>query len=169
MKYYSISTKDSAIEAETFFIHSTILYKNYTPAIPFNPELKERAKELRKAGNLAEVIFWKQVHRKNFWGIDFDRQKVIGNYIVDFFVKSLSLVIEIDGRSHNQKEVQDRIRQDYLESIGLYVYRIKDADIRNDLNSVIEELERFILHRYATPRPIGHPSARGDFKNSPSG
>ncbi|MFH0893688.1 MAG: DUF559 domain-containing protein, partial [Bacteroidota bacterium] len=78
----------------------------------------------------------------------------------DFFVKSLSLVIEIDGRSHNQKEEQDRVRHDYLESLGLYVYRIKDADIRNDLNSVIEELERFILHRYATPRPVGHRYSR---------
>ncbi|MFH0894401.1 MAG: DUF559 domain-containing protein, partial [Bacteroidota bacterium] len=95
MKHYNISTKNRTKEDETFIIHSTVLYKNYTSTIPFNPELKERAKELRKAGNLAEVIFWKQVHRKKFWGIDFDRQKVIGNYIVDFFVKSLSLVIEI--------------------------------------------------------------------------
>ena len=46
-------------------------------SLPFNPALKERAKSLRKAGNLAEVLFWQQVKNKNFLGLDFDRQKII--------------------------------------------------------------------------------------------
>jgi len=57
--------------------------------LPFNPNLKERARELRKAGNLAEIIFWKQVRNKQFLGLDFDRQKIVGNYIVDFYCKEL--------------------------------------------------------------------------------
>ena len=57
--------------------------KNYM-ALPYNPKLKERAKELRQAGNVSEVLFWNQVKNKQFKGFDFDRQKIVGNYIVDF-------------------------------------------------------------------------------------
>jgi len=54
-----------------------------------------------------------------FHRIDFDRQRVIGNFIVDFYVKALGLVIEIDGSSHIGKEDYDKQRQNYLESLGL--------------------------------------------------
>jgi len=55
-------------------------------SLPYNPKLRERAKELRKAGNLCEVLLWNQLYKNKFKQYDFDRQKIIGNYIVDFFV-----------------------------------------------------------------------------------
>jgi very-short-patch-repair endonuclease len=55
--------------------------------LPANPNFKVRAKALRQARNLSEVLFWIQVTKGGFHKIDFDRQKVIGNYIVDFYVK----------------------------------------------------------------------------------
>jgi hypothetical protein len=58
--------------------------KNYV-SLPYNPNLKERAKQLRQAGNLSEVLFWNQLKNKQFRGFDFDRQKIVGNYIVDFY------------------------------------------------------------------------------------
>ena len=78
------------------------LYSNLI--LPANPNLKTRARALRQARNLSEVLFWIQVTKGGFHKIDFDRQKVIGNYIVDFYVKKLRLVIEIDGSSHIGKE-----------------------------------------------------------------
>ena len=54
-------------------------------SLPYNPKLRNKAKELRKAGNLAEVLLWNQLKNRQFMGFDFDRQKIIGNYIVDFF------------------------------------------------------------------------------------
>lgn len=59
--------------------------------LPVNKELQGYARKNRKAGNLAEIVFWLQVHGKSFHRLDFDRQKVIGNYIVDFYVKRLGL------------------------------------------------------------------------------
>jgi very-short-patch-repair endonuclease len=67
-----------------------------------------RSRSLRKGYVLSEVIFWKQVRNKEFHQIDFDRQKIIGNYIVDFYIKSLGVVIEIDGSSHNDKEEYEK-------------------------------------------------------------
>ena len=49
-------------------------------SLPYNPQLKERAKALRHAGNLSEVLLWNQLKRGQFKGLDFDRQKIIGNY-----------------------------------------------------------------------------------------
>lgn len=59
--------------------------------LPYNANLKNKARELGKAGNLSEVLFWKRVKGKQFLGLDFDRQKIIGNYIVDFFIKDIGV------------------------------------------------------------------------------
>jgi very-short-patch-repair endonuclease len=116
--------------------------------LPYQPRLKERAKALRQAGNLPEVLFWMQVIKKRFHKIDFDRQRIIGNYIVDFYIKQLGLVIEIDGCSHDDKQAYDRLREDYLISLGLKVYRINVDDIMKKMDFVIMGLEEFITAEY---------------------
>ncbi len=126
--------------------------------LPFNPELKNNAKELRKAGNLSEVLFWNQVKSKQFLGLDFDRQKIIGNYIVDFYCKNLGVIIEIDGMSHDGKLEYDKQRDDYLKSLALKVIHILDSDVKNNLSGAMEFLERELKH----PVPSGHPSIRGE-------
>jgi very-short-patch-repair endonuclease len=89
-----------------------------------------------------------QVHKAKFWKIDFDRQRIIGNYIVDFYVKTFGLVIEIDGSSHDNKEEYDQKREDYLISLGLKVYRISDLRVKHDLNNVMIELEKYIVDEF---------------------
>ncbi|PKF75663.1 endonuclease domain-containing protein [Chryseobacterium sp. PMSZPI] len=131
-------------------INSIPIQRNFVENLPYNPSLKILLKEKRKAHILAEVIFWKKVRAKTFHKIDFDRQKIIGNYIVDFYVKTLGLIIEIDGSSHNEKQVYDGIREEYLESLGLLVFRTSDFDVKNNLNVVMKELEDFIVLHYGT-------------------
>ncbi|MGE3062217.1 MAG: DNA methyltransferase [bacterium] len=133
--------------------------------LPFDTKLKERAKELRKAGNLSEVLFWNQVKNKQFLGLDFDRQKIIGNYIVDFYCKNLGVVVEIDGVSHDGKVERDKQRDDYFKNLGLKVIHILDTDVKNNLSGVMEFLEREFKH----PVPLGHPSTRGEFNPVLSG
>ena len=107
--------------------------KNYFE-LPYNPNLKERARELRKAGNLSEVLFWNKVKNKQFKGFDFDRQKIIGNYIVDFYCSNCRVVIEIDGSSHNDKYEYDVERDEYLKSLGLKVIHIPVQDILKNMD-----------------------------------
>ena len=104
--------------------------------LPFNPKLKQRARSLRKAGNLSEVLFWKQVRKKQFMNLDFDRQKIIGNYIVDFYCKNLGVVVEIDGSSHEEKQEYDQERDAYLQGLGLKVFHIQDSDVKNNFEGV---------------------------------
>jgi very-short-patch-repair endonuclease len=116
--------------------------------LPYNPKLKERAKALRYAENLPEVLFWMQVNKKRFHGLDFDRQRVIGNYIVDFYIKQLGLVIEIDGKSHDFDGDYDEQREKYLTSLGLKVYRITVSDILKHMFFVLVGLENYIVEHY---------------------
>lgn len=95
-------------------------------------------------------LLWRGGFQNSKILIDFDRQRIIGNYIVDFYVKTLGLIIEIDGSSHDGKEIYDGIRQEYLESLGLLVFRISDFDVRNNLTLVMKELECFIIAYYGT-------------------
>ncbi len=111
--------------------------------------MASRAKSLRKAGNYPEVVFWQQVHKRKFWSIDFDRQRIIGNYIVDFYVKNLGLIIEIDGSSHNDKEEYDNKREQYLKSLGLKVFRTSDLKVLHDLGNLMTDLEQFIIQEYS--------------------
>lgn len=131
-------------------INGVPIHKNFVKDLPYNPNLKILLKDKRKAGILSEVIFWKQVRAKTFHDIDFDRQRIIGNYIVDFYVKTLGLVVEIDGSSHDLKQEYDGFRQAYLESLGLVIFRITDFDVRNNLSVVMKELEDFIVWKYGT-------------------
>ena len=129
-------------------IRDILLKTNPILHLPYNPRLKEKSKKLRQAENLPEVLFWMQVTKSRFHKIDFDRQRVIGNFIVDFYVKRLGLVIEIDGSSHDTKVEYDKAREDYLLSLGLKVYRIKVIDIMHHMTMVMAALEDYITENY---------------------
>ncbi|MCL2633791.1 MAG: DUF559 domain-containing protein [Oscillospiraceae bacterium] len=115
--------------------------ENYSN-LPFNPKLRERAKVLRKSGNLSEIIMWKKLRNKQFMGYDFDRQKIIGNYIVDFYCLDCSVVIEIDGSSHDNKDIYDGERNSFLQSLGLTIIHIKAQDVHDNLFKVMKMLKQ---------------------------
>ena len=116
-------------------------------SFPFNPALRERAKALRKAGNLSEVLLWQQLRNRKFKGFDFDRQKIIGNYIVDFYCINCRVVIEVDGISHDHKEEHDREREVYLKELGLTVIHIAAADVLKRLSDVMAMLNEHLALR----------------------
>lgn len=128
--------------------------------LPANSSLRELARNLRKNGTLAEVLLWKYLKNKRANGLDFDRQKVIGNYIVDFYCKRLKLVIEIDGSSHDNKYEYDVKRDDYLHDLGLRVLHIKDSDVRFRMADVLNAIETIVLYDYPAGRAPGTPSGQ---------
>jgi len=84
-------------------------------------------------------------------GYTFNRQKPLGNYIVDFYCKPLNLVIEVDGGYHFEEEqkIKDIQRQNLLQEMGLRFLRFHDEEIRKDMDMVLKTIERYIdtLHR----------------------
>jgi len=114
--------------------------------LPYNKSLIPLARELRKNSTLSEVLLWNALKQKRAMGFDFDRQKIIGNYIVDFYCAKLNLVLEIDGSSHDDKYVYDANRHEYLESLGLVVVHIDDKDVKYKMNDVLNMLETLITN-----------------------
>jgi very-short-patch-repair endonuclease len=75
----------------------------------------------------------------------FNRQKPLGEYIVDFYCHKHQLVVEIDGDTHGQEDIQkkDQIRTDFLESNGLRVVRFTNREVVNNIEGVMKILEPF--------------------------
>jgi len=79
---------------------------------------------------------------KQLNGYQFHRQKIIGDYIVDFFCPKLKLVIEVDGGQHysGQLEAADKIRDEFLKNHGLKVMRFTNLDVLQNLEGVVERI-----------------------------
>ena len=133
-------------------MRSTKKYKK----LPFNKALRSKAKELRKAGILHEALLWNEIKSKKLNGLDFDRQKIIGNYIVDFYCAERATVIEVDGFSHNDKQTKDISRDFYLSNLGLKVIRILAKDVLQDMQGVVAFLRDH-------PALAGTPPKEGNY------
>ena len=75
---------------------------------------------------------------------DFDRQRPIDNYIVDFYCKDLKLAIEIDGSSHYENEGKDKQRDKRLNKLGVTVLQFDDLEVRHNTEKVLTKIELWI-------------------------
>jgi very-short-patch-repair endonuclease len=121
--------------------------------IPYNPVLKELARDLRKNMTLSEVLLWNQLKQKKMMGFDFDRQRPIGNFIVDFYCKELLLAIEIDGDTHIYRYEEDDIRQNKLEKLGIQFLRFEDYEVKKNMSNVLRVIADWINKYQPTPNP----------------
>ena len=113
-----------------------------------SPLIFEMARELRSQQTHAETILWEYLKTKPS-GYKFRRQHPIGIYIVDFYCHKLKLVIEADGSIHNVKEVKehDKERQIALEENNIKVIRFTNADILNEMKTVIDRIQKMMYEQ----------------------
>ena len=112
--------------------------------IPYNPKLKEFARKLREDSTFTEIMLWNYLRGKQLRGYDFDRQRPIDNFIVDFYCKDLNLAIEVDGESHYGNPGRDEKKDKRLNELGVTVLRFDDLDVRHKLDKVIDTIEKWI-------------------------
>lgn len=112
--------------------------------LPYDPALRELARKLRKNSTLSEILLWPRLRGGQRYGFDFDRQKPIDRYIVDFFCHDLMLAVEIDGDSHRLKGPDDEQRQARLEALGIRFLRFMDIEIKTNLDGVILAIDAWI-------------------------
>ena len=105
-----------------------------------NQKLTNNAKVLRKNMTKEEKRLWYDF-LKNL-PITVNRQKVIGNYIVDFYIASSKIVIELDGSQHYEEKgiEKDAQRDEFLNSLGVRVLRYSNSDINQRFESVCEDI-----------------------------
>jgi very-short-patch-repair endonuclease len=75
-------------------------------------------------------------------GYQFYRQRIIVNYIVDFYCPKAKLVVEVDGwrHFHGKTEAADQKRDEYLKKLGIKVLRYSDTDVLTNLSGVVENI-----------------------------
>ena len=107
----------------------------------YNKENIPLAKALRKNMTPWERKLWYDFLRG--YPVRFQRQKAVGNYIVDFYCTKTRLVIELDGgRHYTQEQIEkDELRTKELEAMNLTVVRICNLDIDRNLEGVCEHID----------------------------
>lgn len=106
----------------------------------YNPELKRYARENRKNQTEGEALLWSRLRNKQVEELKFLRQRPIDNFIVDFFQPDYKLIIEIDGSSHDEKIEADLTRDDKLKSLGFYILRFTEFEVKTNLEGVIDTI-----------------------------
>ena len=108
----------------------------------YNIKLKRHSQQLRKNMTDAERLLWSKIRKKQLRGCQFYRQRIIGNYIVDFYCPKTKLIVELDGGQHYNEEEnrKDRIRDDYMKKLRMKILRLSDREVFENLNGVIERI-----------------------------
>jgi len=115
--------------------------------LPTNKSLSGLSRALRNNGTKAEAILWRYLKKKQACGYQFHRQKVIGQYIVDFYCPKLAFIIELDGDSHDNKYEYDAKRDNYLKGLGLFVMRINNEDVLFHKDRAFYSIETYMLYK----------------------
>ena len=115
-----------------------------------NTSLTSNARILRKHMTREESHLWYDYLRN--YPVRFLRQKVIDQYIVDFYCHEARLVIELDGSQHYEQQMllKDQIRTEKIEQRSLLVLRIPNNAVRQNFEGVCEYIDAFVqesLHR----------------------
>jgi adenine specific DNA methylase Mod/very-short-patch-repair endonuclease len=108
--------------------------------LPYNPDLVERARELRRHMTPAEEKLWEYLKHAPY---RFLRQRPIDHFIVDFYCPALRLVIEVDGEQHYTEEgkAYDAERDAILQGYGLRVVRFRNEEVLRYFESVCRRIE----------------------------
>ena len=109
-----------------------------------NSDLTQKAKLLRKNMTKEERHLWYDFLKD--YPIRFLRQKVIDNFIVDFYCHEARLIIELDGSQHyeNKGQLKDAIRTEMLEQRDLTVIRIPNNEVNRNFRGVCEYIDMFV-------------------------
>jgi very-short-patch-repair endonuclease len=110
--------------------------------LPYNKNLKKFSRELRSNQTEAETFLWLKLRKRQLKNYRFYRQRIICNYIVDFYCPDAKLVIEIDGGQHYSEPgmVKDAERDRHLADLGITVVRFSAREVFENTQGVLESI-----------------------------
>ena len=116
-----------------------------------NTKLTAKAKALRKNMTKEERHLWYDFLRS--YPIRFLRQKVIDNYIADFYCNEARLIIELDGSQHYEETglLKDKIRTEKIENRNLTVIRIPNNEVNRNFSGVCEYIDQCVKKSLRQP------------------
>ena len=125
--------------------------------LPRDKTLKPRSRELRTQATPQEQNLWFDFLRN--CQPRFTRQRIIGEYIVDFYCHGAALVIELDGNQHYEPEAieYDTIRTAYLNALGLQVLRFANHEIDNNFEGICTLIQERLNKKNKPPSTYNVP------------
>ena len=102
--------------------------------------IKLIARQLRHRPTQSEKLLWQALRKRQLAELKFLRQHPIGPSIIDFYCHEKSLVVEVDGGIHQDRDVKERdqARQELIEMYGVRFYRCTSEQVEHDLEVVLE-------------------------------
>jgi len=110
-------------------------------------KLKPLAREKRHDPTPAELKLWHFLRGGKLHGIKFRRQHPIERFIVDFYCAEAKMVVEVDGEIHQYTVVEDAIRQEFVEMLGLRVLRFTNDEVLHNVASVLEQVSAALRNK----------------------
>jgi very-short-patch-repair endonuclease len=115
------------------------------------------ARRLRRDMTYPEHTLWRLLRSRELDGLKFRRQHPIGPYVADFYCAAASLVIEVDGQSHEDPDADAR-REAYLQGQGLKVLRVTNDQVLYErqvvLDAILEVAEARMREKDPHPGPL---------------
>ena len=135
------------------------------PRRPYNYTIRPKARNLRANATHQENHLWYDFLRN--YKTRFTRQRIVGNYILDFFCPKAMIAVELDGSQHLEQEAveYDKIRTEYLNLLDIKVLRFTNVDVDENFNEVCAIIKENVNTRVGQPPPTlsAPPSAEGGF------
>ena len=109
---------------------------------PYRKGMTLVVRKLRHNMTDAERLLWSKLRRRQLAGACFYRQRIIGEYIVDFYCREAALVIELDGGQHFHGELKERdaVRDAFLRKRCFRVLRFDNHQVLKNTEAVLEEI-----------------------------
>jgi very-short-patch-repair endonuclease len=101
---------------------------------------REFARALRKHQTLPEEALWERLRGSRFHGAKFRRQVPFDRFTVDFYCHAAKLAVELDGKQHEWFSDFDAGRTEILKRFGLCIVRFTNAEVLDDLDSVLARI-----------------------------
>jgi very-short-patch-repair endonuclease len=124
--------------------------------------LHARAAEMRRNPTEPEKRLWRHLSNSQLDGHKFRRQSVVGRFIADFCCPQRSLIVEVDGDTHD--EAKDCLRDDILAQHGFKVVRVCNHDVMSNMDGVLQHIALVLdasPPRWNSPHPNPSPEGEG--------
>ena len=115
-------------------------------------ERTKRARTLRQQHTTAERLLWSQLRDRRLDGFKFRRQRPIGPYVVDFVSLEGKLIVEVDGEPHELTVAHDTVRDAKLRAAGYRVLRIRNDEVRSNLEGVCQSIRNLLIAGEPSPQ-----------------
>ncbi|MDE2595470.1 MAG: endonuclease domain-containing protein [Sphingomonadales bacterium] len=122
--------------------------------------LHTRAREMRRNPTEPEKRLWRNLSNGQLDGLKFRRQEVIGRFIADFMCPARSLIVEVDGDTHD--EDKDRLRDEELAEFGFLVVRVTNLEVMGNPEGVLTAISLAATGRSSRHIPHPNPSPEGE-------